>query len=124
MLSSTAGLPFDRTAVYTGMVDGSTVANIADADGHSIRRGLHDQIAQFGGAVRLGSDQSQDQLMVRLVEAGRVDDVRFLDGIDQLEQGYPGGLKPGEIGHDVELGNLAALHQHRADPIDPVEGRL
>jgi hypothetical protein len=49
--------------------------------------------------------------MVRLVQAGRVNDVRFLHRIDQFEQGYAGGLQPGEVGHDVELGNLAALHQ-------------
>ena len=62
--------------------------------------------------------------MIRLVETGRVDDIGFLNRIDQFEQSYAGGLQPSEIGHDVELGNLATLHRDRADPIDPVERRL
>ncbi len=82
------------------------------------------RFAQFGSAVRLGSDQAEDKLMVRLVQAGRVDDVRFLDRIHHFEQGYAGGLQAGEVGHDVELGHLTALHQDRADPVDAIEGRL
>ena len=49
--------------------------------------------------------------MVCLIKTGRVNDVGFLHRIDQFEQGYAGSLQPGEVGHDVELGHLAALYQ-------------
>ena len=55
-------------------------------------RGLHDQVAQLRCTVRLGANQGKDKFMVRFVEARRVDDVRFLHCVDQLEQGDSGGL--------------------------------
>ncbi len=62
--------------------------------------------------------------MVRFVETGRVNDVRLLHCIDQFEQGYAGGLQPGEIGHNVELRHLAALYGDGTDPVHTIQWRF
>ena len=33
-------------------------------------------------------------------------------------------LQPRQVRHNVELGNLAALHRYRAHPVDPVQRRF
>ena len=82
------------------------------------------RLLELRGAVRLGSDQGQDKFVVRLVQAGRINDVGFLDSIHQLQQGYARSLQPGKVGYDVELGNLAALDGNCADPLDTIQRRL
>ena len=54
--------------------------------------------------------------MVRLVQARGVNDVGFLDRIYHFEQRYAGRLQAGEVGHDVELGYLAALYKGPYSP--------
>ena len=106
------------------MVAALTWRDVGDADGDSGGRGLDDESAELGGVVGLGSDEAEDELMVGFVEAGRVDDVGGLDGVDQIEEGDAGGLQQGEVGDDVELGDLAALHDDGADAGDAIERGL
>ena len=47
-----------------------------------------------------------------------------LDGVDEVEDGDAGGLQLRQVGDDVELGNLAALHGDGADAGDAIERRL
>ena len=46
----------------------------------------------------LGADEAEDELMVGFVEAGRVDDVRGLDGVDEIGDGDAGGLRRARLG--------------------------
>ena len=62
--------------------------------------------------------------MVGLVQSGRLDDIGVLHSIDQVSEGYAGVLQARQVGNDVELGNLAALHGHGADAGDAVQRRL
>jgi hypothetical protein len=47
--------------------------------------------------------------MVGFVEAGRLDQVGLLDGVDEVGDGERGGDELGGVGDDVEFGDLAAL---------------
>ena len=51
-------------------------------------RGPHHQLPQLFGVVNLRSHQPQNQLMVGLVETGRIHDVRRLDGVHQVGDGH------------------------------------
>ena len=85
---------------------------------------LTTSVAELRGVVGLRADEAEDQLMVGFVEAGRVDDVGGLDGVDEIEERDAGGLQAGEVGDDVELGDLSALHDDGADAVDAIERRL
>ena len=98
--------------------------DVGDADGRAAGGGLDDQLAELVGVVRLRADEAEDELMIGFVQAGRIDDVGSLNGIDEIEEGDAGGLQPGEIGDDVELGHLAALHDDGADAGDAIQRRL
>ncbi len=78
----------------------------------------------MGGVVGLRADEAEDELMVGFVEAGRVDDVGGLDGVDEIEEGDAGVLQQGKVGNDVELGDLAALNDDGADADDAIERRF
>src|ERR1700761_5271940 len=62
--------------------------------------------------------------MVLLVEAGRVNDVLIANGVRQVEDGDAGSPYICHVRHNVELGDLAALHGHGADTCDTVQRRL
>ncbi len=98
--------------------------DIADAHRSAVGGGLDDEVAQAVEVMHLAAHQREDQLMVLLVEAGRVDDVGRVDGVGEVEDGDAGGLQLGEVGDDVELGNSAALHRNRAHAVDAIERRL
>ena len=53
--------------------------HVGHAHGSAGGRGLHHQLAQFVGVVHLRAHQAQDQLVIGLVEAGRVHNVRGLN---------------------------------------------
>ncbi len=100
---------------------GTTWATIGDADGDSGGSGLDDEGAELRGVVSLRTDETEDELVVGFIEAGRVDDVGGLDGVDEIEESDPSGLQPGEAGDDVELGDLSALDDDGADAGDAIE---
>ena len=50
------------------------------------------------GVVHLRAHEPEDELMVGFVEAGRVDDIRGLDGVDEIGDGDAGGLQAREFG--------------------------
>ncbi len=106
------------------MVAGTTVGDVADAHGRAAGSGLDDELPSAVDVVGLRADEAEDELVVLLVEAGRVDDVGGLDGVDEVEEGDARGLQLREVGDDVELGNLAALDGDGADAVDAVERRL
>ena len=54
--------------------------------------GLDDETAQLRGIVGLRADECENELVVRLVEAGRIDDVGCLNGVDEIEKRHAGGL--------------------------------
>ena len=103
---------------------GHDLGDVGDADGDSGGSGLDDERAELRGVVSLRADEAEDELVIGFVEAGRVDDVGGLDGVDEVEEGDAGGLQPGEVGDDVELGDLAALDGDGADAGDAIERRL
>ncbi len=74
--------------------------------------------------MRLCSYETEDQLMICFVEAGRIDDVRRLHRVDEVEDGHASRLHAGHVWHDVKLWNLAALHRDRADAGDTIQRRL
>ena len=58
MLSSTAGLPFAVTIVYTGITDGRDRGHVADAHGNARGRGLDDDVGDLLRRPRLPADQA------------------------------------------------------------------
>ena len=76
---------------------------------------LTTRAAELGGVMSLRAYEAEDELMVGFVEAGRVDDVGGLDGVDEISESNTGVLQQRKIGNDVELGNLAALNDYGAD---------
>ena len=62
--------------------------------------------------------------MICFIEAGRIDDVRRLYRIDEVENGYACGLHARHVRHDVVLGNFSALHCDCAYTGDTVQWRL
>ena len=67
------------TAGGYGRVGVHRVAHPGDRG--AVGGGFHDQVAQLCGIVRLRSDQGKDKLVVGLIQAWRVDDVRCLNTI-------------------------------------------
>ena len=98
--------------------------HIGEAHRRAGRRGLHHKLAQPVEVVHLRAHQAQDQLVVGRVEAGRVHDVRSVDGVDQIGDRHSRCLQQRRVGHHVKLRHLPALHQHRADAVDAIERRL
>ena len=84
MLSRTAGWPFGCDIGVDGEHAGLDGGDVSDADGRAGGGGFDDKLAELVGVVRLGSDEAKDELMVRLVEPGRVDNVGDLDGVDEV----------------------------------------
>ncbi len=72
----------------------------------------------------LRAHEPENQLMVGFVQARRIDDVGYLDGIREIEDGDAGRLHPGHVGDDVILGHLTALYRDRAYSQDAVQWRL
>ncbi len=106
------------------MVAGSTVATSATRMGAPAGVVLTTSWPSCVGVVGLRADEAEDELVVGFVEAGRVDDVGGLDGVDEVEERDAGGLQAREVGDDVELGDLAALDDDGADAGDAIERRL
>jgi len=103
---------------------GPDLGHIGHAHGRAGGRGPHDQATQLLGIVRLRAHQSEDEAVIRLVEAGRVNDVRRLHGRDQVQDGDARRLHARHVRNDVELGRLAALHRNGADSRRAVHRRL
>ena len=95
--------------------------DVSDADGRTGGSGFDHELAELVGVVRLGSDQSKNELVIGLVEPGRIDDVGDLDSVNEVEDRDARSLHTRHIGDDVELRDLAALHRDGADASDAVE---
>ena len=106
---------------HSGLHNGCHIGN---ADRRACGRGFDYKLAQSVSIVHLRSDEPQDQLVVGFVKAGRIDDVRSLDGIDEVLNGDTGGEQQGGIGNDMELRHLAALHRNGTDASGTIERRL
>ena len=100
------------------------VGDIGDFDGNAGGAVLDDDLPELFGAVDLGADEAEDKLMVRFVEAGGVEQVGGVDGVDEISDGDAGEQQFGGVGGDCELRHLAALHDDGADAGEPVERRL
>ena len=70
--------------------------------------------------MRLRTHQREDQLVVGLVEAGRFDDVGVLHRVDEVGERDAGVLQARQVGNDVDLRHLPALHGDGADAGDAV----
>ena len=79
------GCAVGRDRGVDGHGGGHDLGDVGYADGDSGGRGLDDERAELGGVVSLRADEAEDELMVGFVEAGRVDDVGGLDGVDEIE---------------------------------------
>ena len=100
------------------------VGDVGDFDGNAGGAVLDDDLSEFFCAVDLGADEAEDELMVSFVEAGGVEQVGGVDGVDEISDGDSGEQQLGGVGGDCELGHLAALHDDGADAGEPVERRL
>ncbi len=94
---------------------GDKRGDIVDAHGDAAGGGLDDEVAERFDIMRLRADQAEDELVVCLVQAGRIDDVRSLDCVDEIKRGNAGCLQFSGVRNDVELRHLAALHDDRGD---------
>ena len=74
--------------------------------------------------MRLGSDQSQHQLMILRIEPGRINCVGRANGVRKIEYGYTGGLESREVGYHVVFRHLAALNGHSGHAADAIERRF
>ena len=97
---------------------------VGHAHGSARGRCLHDELAQPVGVVHLRSHQAEDQLMIGFVQAGRIHDVRSLDGVYQVRNGHAGVLHQRQVWNDVKLRHLATLHDYGADALHAIQGRL
>ena len=69
----------------------------------------------------LSGHQAQVQLMVAVQQAGRVDDVRLVDGVDDIPDRRLRTKHLRGIDDDVEFGPLAALDQDARHPRQAVQ---
>ena len=93
---------------------------IGDTNRHSARCRLHHQMAKLIGIMRLRPHETENQLMICFVEPRRIDDVRRLYGVDEVEYGHARGLHPRHVRNNMELRHLATLHRYRAYARDAV----
>ena len=114
------GLAVGGDAGVDGEGGGLDGGDVGDADGSTTGGGLDDEIGELAGVVGLGTDEAKDELVVGFVEAGGVDDVGGLDGVDEVGERDSGGLEAGEIGDDVVFGDLPTLDEDGADAVDAV----
>ena len=100
------------------------LSDVGEVDGHAGGRGFDGnggELLEVGGLV---ADQREDELVIGFVEAGRLDEVGLLDGVDEVGDGERGGDELRGVGDDVEFGDLAALDGDGGDAREAIEGRL
>ena len=79
------------------------VGNIGDFDGNAGGAVLDDDLSKLFDAVDLGADEAEDELMVGFVEAGGVEQVGGVDGVDEIGDGDAGEQQFCGVGSDRVL---------------------
>jgi hypothetical protein len=74
--------------------------------------------------MSLCADQAENKLMVCFVEARRVDDVRCLNPIDEIEERNSSGLQTSHVRDDMKLRDLSTLHNNGTDSVHAIQWRL
>src|SRR4029077_19753659 len=107
-----------------GLHSRNNLAEITDAHRDARRCGLYDHGRNLGGGADLSPDQSQDELMIAFKQAGRVDEVRALDRVENVSYRDARGEQPGRVGFDVKFRFLSSLNQHSRDAVQSIQAWL
>ena len=108
-----------------GRLDGlADFRDVGDADGNAGSCVLDHHLGKLADVMGLRADECENELVLSLVEAGRVDEVGELERVLDVGDGDAGGNELGSVGDDFEVGNLLALHGNGADAVKTVERGL
>src|SRR5579862_7017232 len=98
--------------------------DISNANRNPTGRDLDYDVAYFLCGMYLATDQSQHEMMVALDKAGRVDQVRASDYIQDVGDRYSRHGQTCGVRCDLEFRDTAALYHDRRHAIQPVQARL
>src|SRR4029077_4873003 len=74
--------------------------------------------------VHLAADQAQNKLMIVLEQAGRIDQVRAANAIENVRDRYSRGDQARGIRSDLVFGYAAALNDDRSHSVETIDARL
>ncbi len=109
-------------------IDGSfgraDFSDVTDADGNPSGGIFDDDLRNLFGRSHLAADQAKHQLVFVLQQAGRIDQVGFPNGVQNIGNSDPRGVQPSGIRSDLELRHTAALDENKRHAVEPVDARL
>ena len=85
---------------------------------------LDDDVADLFRAVHLAGDQAEEQLVIAVQQARRIDDVGAVDRRRRCRRSTSGAQHLRRIDRDVEFRPLPALDEHAGDAVQPIQPRL
>src|SRR5580700_9495061 len=98
--------------------------DVSDANRNSSGGGFDDDLANLFGRMYLAADQAQNELMVIFEQAGRIDEIRATNSVQNVGDGDTRGQQARGIRRNLKFRNAATLHDHCGDAIEAVEARL
>ncbi len=124
MFSSTAGLAFAVTTVYTGITEGDTVATSPMRTGAPAGVVLITMLAISAGVRAWPLTRLRTSWWLLLDQPGRIDHVAAADGVQNVGNGDGGLDQLGGVGLHLEFRYLPALHDHGRNAGQAVQPRL
>ena len=101
-----------------GLGGGDDLGDVGEVNGHAGGRGFDGDGGELLEVRGLVADEAEDELVIGFVEAGGLDEVGLLDGVDEVGDGERGGEELRGVGDDVEFGDLAALNDDGGDAVE------